>query len=74
MEVYLHVQISNDDARQFYLTRGFEQTEIIRNYYKRIEPPDSYVFKKSLKEGHLVSASSDLELVAGGNVEQSLEH
>lgn len=57
LEVYLHVQISNEDARRFYASHGFTQTDIIPNYYKRIEPADSFVFKKSLREGHVVTSS-----------------
>lgn len=57
VEAYLHVQTSNDDARQFYSSHGFEQTDMVLNYYKRIEPPHSFVLKKSLKEGHVVTSS-----------------
>ena len=39
IEAYLHVQTSNEDAKLFYVAHGFEETETIRNYYKRIEPP-----------------------------------
>jgi ribosomal protein S18 acetylase RimI-like enzyme len=52
IEVYLHVQTTNEDAKQFYLDNGFIQTEIIRDYYKRIEPPDCFLLKKSLKDDH----------------------
>jgi hypothetical protein len=52
IEVYLHVQTTNEDAKQFYLDNGFVQTEIIRDYYKRIEPPDCFLLKKSLKDDH----------------------
>jgi len=47
-EVYLHVQTSNDNAIEFYKRAGFLITETIKNYYKRIEPPDCYVLKKKL--------------------------
>mmetsp|Transcript_29346 Transcript_29346/g.43335 ORF Transcript_29346/g.43335 Transcript_29346/m.43335 type:complete len:190 (+) Transcript_29346:46-615(+) len=47
-EVYLHVQTSNEDALRFYQRHGFENFQIIRNYYKRIEPPDCYVLRKRL--------------------------
>jgi N-alpha-acetyltransferase 50 len=57
IEVYLHVQTSNDDAKHFYLANGFEQTDIIKDYYKRIEPPDCFVLKMSLNEGHTVGPS-----------------
>jgi ribosomal protein S18 acetylase RimI-like enzyme len=57
IEVYLNVQTSNEDARQFYVSPGFTQTDMIPNYYKRIEPPDCFVFKKSLQEGHQVCST-----------------
>lgn len=47
-QVYLHVQTSNTAALRFYLSHGFEATQILRNYYKRIEPPDCYVLRRQL--------------------------
>ncbi|KAE9042356.1 hypothetical protein PR003_g1661 [Phytophthora rubi] len=47
-QVYLHVQTSNNAALRFYLAHGFEATQILRNYYKRIEPPDCYVLRRQL--------------------------
>jgi N-alpha-acetyltransferase 50 len=47
-EVYLHVQISNDEALQFYTSRGFSNEGIIENYYKRIEPPHGYILRKRI--------------------------
>ena len=49
VEAYLHVQTSNEDAKEFYIANGFEQTDTILNYYKRIEPPDCHVLKKILR-------------------------
>lgn len=49
-EVYLHVQVGNDEAKQFYLSHGFVEAGVIKDYYKRIEPPDCYILKKSLKD------------------------
>jgi len=50
-EVYLHVQTSNADALSFYKRFAFENRGIIRNYYKRIEPPDCFVLALPLLEG-----------------------
>ena len=47
-EIYLHVQTSNEDAINFYSKHGFIKKDIIRNYYKRIEPPDCYILSKAL--------------------------
>ncbi|CAH0492368.1 unnamed protein product [Peronospora farinosa] len=48
VQVYLHVQTSNIAALQFYRSHGFEATEILRNYYKHIDPPDCYVLRRHL--------------------------
>lgn len=47
-EIALHVQISNEDAMNFYKTRfGFEKGEMVENYYRRIDPPHCHrLFKK----------------------------
>lgn len=50
-EVYLHVQTSNADALSFYKKFAFENRGIIRNYYKRIEPPDCYMLALPLLKG-----------------------
>jgi ribosomal protein S18 acetylase RimI-like enzyme len=59
IEVYLHVQTSNSEAKSFYLSHGFEEIEIIKGYYRNIDPPDSYLLKKSLRDGHVVSAGKN---------------
>lgn len=46
--IYLHVQTDNHEAIEFYRRFGFEIVETIRNYYRRLNPPDAYVLCKSL--------------------------
>ncbi|EEY60441.1 acetyltransferase (GNAT) family, putative [Phytophthora infestans T30-4] len=48
VQVYLHVQTSNSAALRFYRSHGFEATQILRDYYKHIEPPDCYVLRRQL--------------------------
>jgi ribosomal protein S18 acetylase RimI-like enzyme len=47
-EVYLHVQITNEEARSFYKSNGFVEGEMIRDYYKRIDPPHCFIFRRSV--------------------------
>jgi len=46
--VFLHVQINNESAINFYRNFGFDVVETKQNYYKRIEPADAYVLEKKL--------------------------
>ena len=52
IEAYLHVQINNDEAIEFYRKLNFEQGERIENYYRRIEPPHAVVLRKILTTGN----------------------
>jgi N-alpha-acetyltransferase 50 len=45
-EVYLHVQVDNDEAVSFYEHFGFSIKERIPNYYRRIEPADCFYVHK----------------------------
>ena len=47
-QVYLHVQVSNDVAIEFYKKFGFEVGKKIENYYRRIEPADCFLVQKDL--------------------------
>lgn len=48
--IFLHVQVNNDSAIEFYKKFGFEVVDMKKNYYKRISPADAYVLQKNLKE------------------------
>jgi hypothetical protein len=62
-------QTSNDDAKQFYLANGFIATEVIKDYYKRIEPPDCFLLRKSMKEGYEIQQSSSASKEASTDIE-----
>jgi len=63
-EIYLHVQVSNDTAIQFYHSCGFETKEMIPNYYKRIEPPDCYLLSKCLvRKNDQINDEEDVAVV-----------
>ncbi|RUP07427.1 WD40-repeat-containing domain protein [Jimgerdemannia flammicorona] len=47
-EVYLHVQISNEEALRFYADNGFEISGTSTGYYKNIEPADAHVLVKQV--------------------------
>ena len=42
-------QVNNDDAKAFYQKFGFSVGEVMKDYYKKIEPPDAVVLSKKLK-------------------------
>lgn len=44
-----HVQVSNDDAKEFYQKFGFHIVDTKEQYYKRIDPPHAFVLQKDLK-------------------------
>lgn len=46
----ISLMYSNEEARQFYISHGFEQTGMIENYYKRIEPPHCFVLHKVVRD------------------------
>lgn len=43
--IYLHVQTSNDVARDFYEKLGFKVTSTVDNYYRRIQPASAWVLE-----------------------------
>ncbi|RHZ82725.1 hypothetical protein Glove_104g50 [Diversispora epigaea] len=48
IEIFLHVQTSNEEALAFYQKYGFEIIGTVEGYYKKITPPDAYILSKKL--------------------------
>ncbi|KAG7446313.1 N-acetyltransferase NAT13 [Guyanagaster necrorhizus] len=47
-KIYLHVQISNGDAKRFYERHGFQEVGIHEDYYKKIAPHDAWILEKAI--------------------------
>lgn len=47
-EIYLHVQVGNEDALSFYARHGFEVKERLVNYYRKLEPADCFYVRRRL--------------------------
>lgn len=45
VEVYLHVQSTNEGARKLYRSAGFEEVKEVRNYYGRLEDKDAMLLR-----------------------------
>mmetsp|Transcript_71871 Transcript_71871/g.191113 ORF Transcript_71871/g.191113 Transcript_71871/m.191113 type:complete len:88 (+) Transcript_71871:57-320(+) len=45
-EVYLHVQVSNDEAIDFYKQFGFEVGDTVKDYYQRLDVCDAVILSK----------------------------
>lgn len=46
--VFLHVQVNNQVAMDFYKRHGFEQAELCENYYEEsVQPRNAYIFQKT---------------------------
>uniref|UniRef100_A0A914VTZ7 N-terminal methionine N(alpha)-acetyltransferase NatE n=1 Tax=Plectus sambesii TaxID=2011161 RepID=A0A914VTZ7_9BILA len=56
--IFLHVQVSNESALEFYGKFGFENVDTVENYYKRIEPADAYVLEKKLQHNRVAGDSA----------------
>lgn len=57
--ISLHVHVSNHDAIRFYTQRfGFEQGELLKNYYRRVNPPDCYLLSKTFETAESVDGSA----------------
>jgi len=47
--IYLHVQVSNDSAKQFYDRHGFKENGIDEGYYKKITPSGAWVLERNIQ-------------------------
>lgn len=45
-QMYLHVQVGNDSAVDFYKSFGFEVGEVIKDYYTRLDVNDAHLISK----------------------------
>ena len=57
--IFLHVQVNNEGAIDFYKKFGFDIVETKEHYYKRIEPADAHVLQKSLKNSQQNGSNSE---------------
>ncbi|GAA5967762.1 hypothetical protein JCM11641_005759 [Rhodosporidiobolus odoratus] len=53
--IYLHVQVGNDEARQFWEKWGFEVKETVKDYYRKITPRDAWLLER--KVGPMASSA-----------------
>ncbi|XP_044748110.1 probable N-acetyltransferase san [Coccinella septempunctata] len=55
--IFLHVQVNNEGAIDFYKKFGFEVVETKEHYYKRIEPADAHVLQKTLRKNGQINGN-----------------
>ncbi|KAJ7496017.1 acyl-CoA N-acyltransferase [Mycena galericulata] len=48
--IYLHVQVSNADAKRFYERHGFTEVGVHEGYYKKIVPHDAWILEKRFSD------------------------
>jgi ribosomal protein S18 acetylase RimI-like enzyme len=46
--IYLHVQVSNSEGKQFYLRHGFKELRVHENYYSKLQPRDAWVLQRDI--------------------------
>jgi ribosomal protein S18 acetylase RimI-like enzyme len=44
--IYLHVQVSNTEGKQFYERHGFKEIRVHENYYSKLQPRDAWVLQR----------------------------
>ena len=68
-EVWLHVHTGNGAAQAFYEAQGFTRSGEWKGYYRGIEPPDAYVYRRALGGARL----EDLQAPVQGGGSASVE-
>ncbi|ESK96602.1 n-acetyltransferase nat13 [Moniliophthora roreri MCA 2997] len=48
-KIYLHVQVSNAEAKKFYERHGFKEVGIHKDYYRKITPHDAWILEKTIE-------------------------
>eukprot|EP00698_Gefionella_okellyi_P003175 TRINITY_DN12972_c0_g1_i1.p1 TRINITY_DN12972_c0_g1~~TRINITY_DN12972_c0_g1_i1.p1 ORF type:complete len:185 (-),score=13.94 TRINITY_DN12972_c0_g1_i1:154-687(-) len=66
-QIYLHVQVNNETAIEFYKKHGYIVSNVIKDYYKHIDPRDCYVVLKNVNQVSN-SGASDAEALGTPNL------
>ncbi|XP_059481633.1 probable N-acetyltransferase san isoform X2 [Neocloeon triangulifer] len=69
--IFLHVQVNNASAIEFYKKFSFEIVETKEHYYKRIEPADAHVLQKTLRPCNGLPNSAKSDSTADASSESS---
>ncbi|KAJ3964880.1 N-acetyltransferase NAT13 [Lentinula raphanica] len=48
-KIYLHVQISNTEAKKLYERHGFKEAGVHQNYYKKLVPRDAWIMELNIE-------------------------
>jgi len=46
-QLYVHMQVGNEEGLKFYQSKGFTITETVTSYYKNIEPADAHILART---------------------------
>ena len=59
--LYLHVQVSNEEAKKFYERHGFKEAGLYKDYYKKITPHDAWILQRDIEHPDKVTAAATAE-------------